>query len=592
MYYPEELIEDIRIQNDIVDVISQYTRLNKKGNSYFGLCPFHSEKTPSFSVSRDKQMYHCFGCSVGGNVITFIMEYENYTFIEAVKYLANRVNISLPEPEISEELKKVMNYKQLLVDINRESARYFYYQLKSNRGKKALTYLIQRGIKEDTIKKFGLGYSNYFRDDLYNYLIDKKFKINELMDSGLIIEEKQNKGKYYDRFFNRIMFPIFDVHNKVIGFGGRIMGDGNPKYLNSPETKLFDKSRNLYGLNFARTSRKDNIIIVEGYMDVISLHQDGFTNVVASLGTSLTSGQASLVKKYTQEVILAYDSDNAGINATLRAIPILKATGLTVRVLKILEYKDPDEYIKNLGREAFERLLNTAMTSFMFEVEQLEDKYNLDDPEHRTKFDKEIAQKLLIMDSEIERNNYLEAIVKKYNIKKSSMELLIAEFGKNSGIILQRQDIVKNDAKDKNGKSEDSILLAQKNIITFIVTHKHIFKEINKYLSPEEFSDEVYKKVANIIYGYYNENSIINPALIINKFTELDEQNKVASIFNNNVNVNNQIQFEKMINENVRIVKNAYIDNMSRKITEASQLQELIKAKRELQTLYISLNDG
>jgi DNA primase len=592
MYYPEELIEDIRIQNDIVDVISQYTRLNKKGNSYFGLCPFHNEKTPSFSVSRDKQMYHCFGCSVGGNVITFIMEYENYTFIEAVKYLANRVNISLPEPEISEELKKVMNYKQLLVDINRESARYFYYQLKSNRGKKALTYLIQRGIKEDTIKKFGLGYSNYFRDDLYNYLIDKKFKINELMDSGLIIEEKQNKGKYYDRFFNRIMFPIFDVHNKVIGFGGRIMGDGNPKYLNSPETKLFDKSRNLYGLNFARTSRKDNIIIVEGYMDVISLHQDGFTNVVASLGTSLTSGQASLIKKYTQEVILAYDSDNAGINATLRAIPILKATGLTVRVLKILEYKDPDEYIKNLGREAFERLLNTAMTSFMFEVEQLEDKYNLDDPEHRTKFDKEIAQKLLIMDSEIERNNYLEAIVKKYNIKKSSMELLIAEFGKNSGIILQRQDIVKNDAKDKNGKSEDSILLAQKNIITFIVTHKHIFKEINKYLSPEEFSDEVYKKVANIIYGYYNENSIINPALIINKFTELDEQNKVASIFNNNVNVNNQIQFEKMINENVRIVKNAYIDNMSRKITEASQLQELIKAKRELQTLYISLNDG
>lgn len=591
MYYPEELIEDIRIQNDIVDVLSQYIRVNKKGNSYFGLCPFHNEKTPSFSISRDKQMYHCFGCGVGGNVITFIMEYENYSFIEAIKHLADRVNITLPEPEISEEVKKAMNYKQSLIDANKLAARYFYYQLRSDRGKKALQYLQERGISDETIKKFGLGYSNFFRDDLYNYLKKQNFDDKLLFDTGLLLEEKSKKGVYFDRFFNRIMFPIFDVHNKVIAFGGRIMGDGNPKYLNSPETKLFDKSRNLYGLNFARTSRKNNIIIVEGYMDVISLHQAGFTNAVASLGTAFTTGQASLLNRYTDEVIIAYDSDTAGINATLRAIPILKNVGLDVRVLKISKYKDPDEFIKNLGEEAFDELLKTAMPSFMFEIEQIERQYNLEDPEHRTKFDKSVAKKLLEMDSEIERNNYLEAIVKKYNIKKSSMEALIAKIGKNSGIILQREEIVKNN-KEKNKKSEDAILMAQKNVITFVVSHKHIYEEVRKYLTPEEFQDPLYNKVANIIYSLYEDNIEIKPALIINKFIELEEQNRVARIFNNNIKVDNPLQFEKMINENVRIVKNAYIDNMSRKATQASQLQELIKAKRELQTLYISLNDG
>lgn len=591
MYYPEELIEDIRIQNDIVDVLSQYIRVNKKGNSYFGLCPFHNEKTPSFSISRDKQMYHCFGCGVGGNVITFIMEYENYSFIEAIKHLADRVNITLPEPEISEEVKKAMNYKQSLIDANKLAARYFYYQLRSDRGKKALQYLQERGISDETIKKFGLGYSNFFRDDLYNYLKKQNFDDKLLFDTGLLLEEKSKKGVYFDRFFNRIMFPIFDVHNKVIAFGGRIMGDGNPKYLNSPETKLFDKSRNLYGLNFARTSRKNNIIIVEGYMDVISLHQAGFTNAVASLGTAFTTGQASLLNRYTDEVIIAYDSDTAGINATLRAIPILKNVGLDVRVLKINKYKDPDEFIKNLGEEAFDELLKTAMPSFMFEIEQIERQYNLEDPEHRTKFDKSVAKKLLEMDSEIERNNYLEAIVKKYNIKKSSMEALIAKIGKNSGIILQREEIVKNN-KEKNKKSEDAILMAQKNVITFVVSHKHIYEEVRKYLRPEEFQDPIYNKVANIIYSLYEDNIEIKPALIINKFIELEEQNRVARIFNNNIKVDNPLQFEKMINENVRIVKNAYIDNMSRKATQASQLQELIKAKRELQTLYISLNDG
>ena len=311
MYYPDELIEEVRTRNDIVDVISDYVRLQKKGSSYFGLCPFHNEKSPSFSVSRQKQMYYCFGCGAGGNVFTFLMEYENFSFMEAVKFLADRAGIALPEAEYSKEAKQRADLKASILEINKIAARYYYVQLKSERGVGAHTYLTDRGLTEETITAFGLGYSTKYSDDLYQYLRGKGYSEDLIRQAGLInTDERQG---VYDKFWNRVIFPIMDVNSRVIGFGGRVMGDGKPKYLNSPETAVFDKSRNLYGLNRARTSRKTYFLLCEGYMDVISLHQAGFTNAVASLGTALTSGHASLIKRYVQEVYLTYDSHCASL---------------------------------------------------------------------------------------------------------------------------------------------------------------------------------------------------------------------------------------------------------------------------------------
>ena len=323
MYYSEEVIEEVRTKNDIVDVISGYVRLQKKGSSYFGLCPFHNEKSPSFSVSREKQMYYCFGCGAGGNVFTFLMDYENFSFVEALKFLADRAGVALPEMEYSKEAKARADRKTQLLEINKLAAQYFYVQLKSEQGKTAHAYLTGRQLSEETIKAFGLGYSSKYSDDLFRYLRKRGYTEDLIRQAGLINTDEKNG--VYDKFWNRVMFPIMDVNNRVIGFGGRVMGDAKPKYLNSPETEIFDKSRNLYGLNRARTSRKPYFLVCEGYMDVIALHQAGFTNAVASLGTALTTGHAALIKRYVQEVYLTYDSDEAGTRAALRAVPNLKA---------------------------------------------------------------------------------------------------------------------------------------------------------------------------------------------------------------------------------------------------------------------------
>jgi len=333
MYYPDELVEEVRSRNDIVDVVGGYVRLQKKGASYFGLCPFHNEKSPSFSVSPQKQMYYCFGCGAGGNVFTFLMNYENDTFPEAIKTLADRAGIDLPEIEYSEEMKKEADKKALLLEINKEAAKYFYYQLRSPQGAIGHQYLTKRELSEETMKQFGLGYSNKFSNDLVQYLKQKGYQDEMIIQAGLAAGNEA-KG-VHDKFWNRVMFPIQDINHRVIGFGGRVMGEGEPKYLNSPETMIFDKSRNLYGLNFARSSRRDHIILCEGYMDVISMHQAGFTQAVASLGTAFTSGQANLLHRFTDTVILSYDSDGAGTKAALRAIGILRENGMTARVLNL-----------------------------------------------------------------------------------------------------------------------------------------------------------------------------------------------------------------------------------------------------------------
>ena len=402
MFYPEDLVEEVRSRNDVVDVIGSYVRLQKKGNSYMGLCPFHSEKTPSFSVSRSKQMYHCFGCGVGGNVITFVMEYENFSFVEALKMLAERVGVALPEAEYSPEEKRQASIKGRLLEIHKVAAKYYFYQLKSERGRIAYDYLKNREISDETMVKFGLGYSNKTSNDLYLYLKSLGYEDEILKLSGLVtLDEKRGAN---DKFWNRVMYPIMDINNKVIGFGGRVMGDGMPKYLNSPETKIFDKSRNLYGMNLARTSRKDHLIICEGYMDVIALHQAGFNNAVASLGTAFTGLQANLMKRYTKEVLVCYDSDGAGTQAALRAIPILKEAGLGVKVINMKPYKDPDEFIKALGAEEFQKRIDDAQNSFFFEIDVLERQFDFNDPEEKTRFFNETAKRLLVFQEELERN--------------------------------------------------------------------------------------------------------------------------------------------------------------------------------------------
>ncbi|WP_286081669.1 DNA primase, partial [Parablautia intestinalis] len=405
MYYPDEVVEEVRMKNDIVDVISGYVKMQRRGSNYFGLCPFHNEKSPSFSVSQIKQMYYCFGCGAGGNVFTFLMEYENYSFEEAIKFLADKAGVSLPETDYSVEARRNENKRAKLLAVNKEAARYFYYQLRSQKGQVGYRYLRERALSDETIKKFGLGFAHVTSDDLTKYLKSKGYEDKLIMEAGLAgFDEKYG---VHDKFWNRVMFPIQDGNHRVIGFGGRVMGDGKPKYLNSPETMIFDKSKNLYGLNFARTARAGHIILCEGYMDVIAMHQSGFTQAVASLGTSFTAGQANLLRRYAKEVILAYDSDGAGVNAALRAIGILKEAGLTGKVLNLEPYKDPDEFMKNLGEDVFKERLRQAENSFFFELRMSEKNYNLKDPESKTRFHREIAQKLCGFSEEVERENYI-----------------------------------------------------------------------------------------------------------------------------------------------------------------------------------------
>ena len=398
MYYPDELVEEIRERTDIVDLISQYVNLKKQGGSYVGLCPFHNEKTPSFSVNREKQIYHCFGCGAGGNAYTFIMEYDSVSFREAISALAERAGIVLPDAGESEESRKAADRKKRLLDIHTQAATYYYSVLISEAGGIGYSYFSGRGLTPETIRKFGLGFTGK-GNGLYRFLKDKGYSDDELKASGLISFDEKYGAK--EKFWNRVMFPIMDVNNRVIAFGGRVLGDALPKYMNSPETTIFDKSRNLYGLNYARRTNEKYFLLCEGYMDVIALYQAGFTSACASLGTALTGFQARLIKRDTDRVLITYDSDGAGGKAALRAIPILKGAGLSGKVLSMQPYKDPDEFIKNLGSDEYRKRIEEACGSFEFEIMILERDYEFSDPEQKTWFYNAMAKKILSFEDEL-----------------------------------------------------------------------------------------------------------------------------------------------------------------------------------------------
>ena len=582
MYYPEELIEEVRTRNDIVEVISGYVRLQKKGSNYFGLCPFHNEKSPSFSVSPGKQMYYCFGCGAGGNVITFLMEYENQTFPEAVRMLAQRAGIALPEVDDSKEARQADSRRAKLLEINKEAAKYFYYQLRTERGSVGMEYLRKRELSDETMNHFGLGYANKYSNDLIQYLKSKGYSEDLIRDAGLCnVDEKHGM---YDKFWNRVMFPIQDINHRVIGFGGRVMGDGKPKYLNSPETEIFDKSRNLYGLNFARTSRKGNVILCEGYMDVIAMHQAGFTQAVASLGTAFTSGQASLLRRYANEILLSYDSDGAGVNAALRAIGILKEAGMTGRVINLEPYKDPDEFIKALGGEEFQKRLDHAENSFFFELRQLQKNYDLSDPEQKTAFHREIARKLCTFSEEVERENYIEAVAQKYHIGFENLRRLVGTYAAQTGLA---QPVIrpKSGVQKKNTAAE-GIKNSQKLLLTWLVEQPQLYRQISKYISPKDFTEGLYEKVADRLFEELEQGNV-NPASIISMFEEEEDQREAASLFHTKLErLESTAEQEKALHDIVCAVKrNSYERDSAQLGTDVAALNRVIAGKKQLEEL-------
>ena len=588
MRYSDDIIEEVRQKNDIVDVVSQYVRLTRRGSTYFGLCPFHNEKTPSFSVTPGKQMYYCFGCGAGGNVYNFIMEYENYTFGEALKHLADRAGVELPKIEYSREVREKAEQRAELLEINKQAAQYYYYQLRTEGGKIGYQYLSGRGLSEETMRKFGLGYSDKFGGGLYTFLKSKGYSDERLRESGLFnVDERHGM---YDKFWNRVIFPIMDVNNRVIGFGGRVMGDGKPKYLNSPETKIFDKSRNLYGLNIARTTRKKYLILCEGYMDVISMHQAGFTNAVASLGTALTSGHASLLKRYTQEVLLLYDSDEAGIRAALRGIPILRDAGVSSRVVNLKPYKDPDEFIKNMGAEAFEERLGQASDSFMFRVSIAESEFPMDEPQGQNRFFERCAELLLELKDELERNLYIEAIVKKY---RGQYGVSAEDLRKRVNTLALKGTPAENRTQPKTSggqnkkKKESASDQAQKLMLTWLVTYPGIFDKVAQYLNAEDFIVPLYKEVAQMLFRQREEEGQVNPAKLLNSFTDSEEQREVASLFNATIHLETQQEQDRAFADTLLRIKAESLAEKNRNLdpTDMVGLQQILKEKKELEEL-------
>ena len=450
-------------------------------------------------------------------------------------------------------------------------------------------YLKGRQLSEETIRRFGLGFANKTSDDLYQYLKAKGYKDQILKDSGLVSIEERGA---HDKFWNRVMFPIMDMNNRVIGFGGRVMGDGKPKYLNSPETKLFDKSRNLYGLNYARTSRKTYMLICEGYMDVIAMHQAGFTNAVASLGTAFTMQHASLLGRYTKQVILTYDSDEAGIKAALRAIPILKDAGIAVKVLNMQPYKDPDEFIKNLGADAFKERIDKARNSFLFEIDVLKRSYHLEDPEQKTRFYNEIARKLLEFPEALERDNYIQAVSREYFINYQDLKQLVHSLASRLGPVIQSAgQRVSSSYQERKKEKEDGPKKSQRLLLTWLIENPNLFDKIEGIITPDDFKEELYHQVAEMVFEGHAKGNV-NPAGILNHFINDGEQYKiVASLFHASLKESLTMEEQrKAFSETVMKVKKNSLDEASRTATDIVQLQEIIKAQSALKTLNISID--
>ena len=501
-YFSDDIIEEVRSRNDIVDVIGQYVHLTKKGSTYFGLCPFHNEKTGSFSVSPNKQMYYCFGCGAGGNVFTFLMQYENFTFPEAMQELADRVGIELPKQEMTSAQRREADRRTQLLEINKEAAKYFYMLLRGPRGQRAHEYFKKRELSDETMQKFGLGYSDQYSDDLYKYLRSKGYDDEILKETGLVTIDEVRGG--HDKFWNRAMFPIMDVHNRVIGFGGRVMGDGEPKYLNSSETKIFDKSRNLYGLNIARSTRKNQLLLCEGYMDVIALHQAGFDNAVATLGTALTEEQARLISQYAERVVLAYDSAGPGQAATKRAMNIFDEVGVKVSVLSMTGAKDPDEFIKKYGTERFAMLLDNSRNPVEFELSKLRTTYDTAQADGKVGYLKEACKLFAGIRNPVEREVYITQTANELAISPQAIKAQIENLDKresyrqrkqqraDTNIYIGRMAAAKDDLQRRTNLR---YAMAEEGVLFCLMKNPDSYPQVSNRVSEQDFVTDINRQL-------------------------------------------------------------------------------------------------
>lgn len=605
MYYPQEIIDQVIAANDIVSVIGEHVHMKRSGSGYMGLCPFHSEKSPSFSVSPGKQVYHCFGCGESGNVVTFVMKYENATFQEALKILADRAGIKLPEAQYSEESKKKNEQRDRLFAINKDAATYYFRLLRSPRGRRGMDYFRQRQLSDETLNRFGLGFADGADSDLVAYLRKRGYADEDILLSGVAAFDE--KRGLHDKFWNRVMYPIMDVTNRVIGFGGRVMGDGKPKYLNSPETPIFDKSHNLYGLNLAKRSRCGYFILCEGYMDVIAMHQAGFSQAVASLGTSFTEGQAQILKRYVPTVLLSYDSDGAGVKAAMRNIGILHSAGLTGKVVDLRPYKDPDEFMKGAGKEEFQKRLDNAENSFLYQIRQVQTNYDLSDPAAQTRFYHEIARRLCEFDDEIERENYTKKMADLYFIPLETLRREVASYQMAGGAQtlqtrqLQRQKPVNLTEGKRRGKLEEAKRRNERLLLTWISDDPAVYLQLRPYLRAEDFAEGVYRTAAGRYFeildkrygdalqveaGTLPEGSA-SPAAAVACFDGEEEQKEAAQLFETRMDgVQTKEEREKALKDVILSVKrNALEQSMLSLQGNPNALQTIVKLKKQIADL-------
>ena len=578
--YSDEIIEEVRQTNDIVDIISQYVHLKRSGRNYFGLCPFHNEKSPSFSVSPDKQIFHCFGCGVGGNVFTFLTKIEGINFVEAVQTLAERSNIQLPTLESGgDNAKEILKSKVLKV--NEFAANYYHENLYKPESKIAQEYVKKRRLTNETLKAFQIGFSGSF-DELYKQLKAQGFEEREILESGLV--NRNERGQYIDRYRNRLMFPICDARGRVIAFGGRVLDDSKPKYINSPENVVYSKGRHLFGLNVAKKSKdiKQRLIIVEGYMDVISLHQRGITNVVAPLGTALTQNQGYLLRNNTEQIVLSFDSDEAGQTAKVRAMEILQNMGCDIRVLQMEGAKDPDEYIIKYGNARFQNLVEKAISVIEFKVKLLKQNLNLENTNDKIKFLNEIAKLIAKVDNTIEREVYIEKIADSYDISK---EAIYAEVNKltysgekNSKILEKAKPVIRHENNNRIQISE-AIKKRENTIISILLTgDEGIYQLIKQNIKIEDFKYPINKEIAKKLYEEFEKgNSNINS--IIDNLNE-EEQNHITMIMAEDYEINDM---EKAIDDVIQAYQKENLNE--RKFEILKQLDENIDdiKKKELE---------
>ncbi|MDO4615547.1 MAG: DNA primase [Lachnospiraceae bacterium] len=583
MRIPDETVQEILEKTDIVELIGSYVRLKRSGSRYTGLCPFHNEKTPSFSVEPNKQLYYCFGCHKGGTAVTFLMDYHNYTFQEAMQELADHSGVALPKIEYSREEQQRQDRRTQLLAVHKAAAQYYYHNLKSANGSIGLSYLHKRGLTNETITRFGLGYADKFGKGLYRFLKEKQYSDEILRESGLFLfDEKRGAG---DKFWNRVMFPIMDERNHVIGFGGRVMGDGKPKYLNSPETDLFNKRLRLYALNYARASKEPNLILCEGYMDVITMHQAGFTNACASLGTALTEEQVRLIKRFKDEVLLIYDSDSAGINAALRAIPMLEEAKVRARIVDLSPHKDPDEFIKSEGAEAFRERLDHAISGKIFEIDQLAKQYRLSEPDGMTAFQQEAGLRIVQIPDSLERENYIQAVSRRYRFSEKGFRELVGKLaGRGYPAESYRQPKksgVRNTKQTESGETKSERLM-----LNFLASYPEAYEQTAGIFGPKDFQDPVCRSIAEVLYPMLEAGNV-SESVVVSSFTESAVQSAAAEAFHAEVPVKSNEQLDQAFTDVFLRIASASNDAAMRALGEqdAEGFVRLMEQRKKIENL-------